>query len=221
MADFIRARSNQQKEQRMAEIKHACDALYARMPYHEITLAAIAEELGWSRAALYKYVTTKEEIFLEICADKRDAYNESLLAAYPAGSSYSPAVLAEVWTEQLNSHRSFLRYCDLLFSIIETNVTVERLADFKRGYYKGQDALVARFSENLGIAPDRAESLLNAVYYHAVGIAGWCAENPLVKEALEVAGYKDRQVDFRDEMRDFITMCIGYYGRSESGAVRA
>ncbi len=216
MADFKRARSEEQKEQRMAEIKRATDELFATHPYHEITLAAIAERLGWSRAALYKYVTTKEDIFLEICADKQASYNAALLTAYPAGSTYSPAVLTEVWSEQLVSHRDYFRYCDLLFTIIETNCTVERLAAFKTGYYAGQDALVERFSANLGIAPERAAQLLNAVYYHAVGINGWCQENPLVRQALELAGIDRRTVDFREEMRDFIAMCLGYYGRAKS-----
>ena len=211
MADFIRARSDEQKEQRMAEIKAATDELFRAHPYHEITLAAIAEKLGWSRAALYKYVTTKEEIFLEICADKQHAYTEDLLAAYPAGSAYSRPVLAEVWCEQLASHRAYLSYCDLLFTIIETNVTAERLAAFKQRYYEDKDALVARFSENLDADTARTSRMLDAVYYHAVGINGWCAENPLVDEALTLAGLEARKPDFRGELREFIEMCLGFY----------
>lgn len=211
MAEFIRARSDEQKEQRMAEIKQATIALFNEHPYHEITLAAIAERLGWSRAALYKYVTTKEDIFLEICADKQEAYRRDLLASYPEGSSYSPAVLTEVWAEQLASHRDYLRYCDLLMTIIETNCTVERLAAFKKRFYAGQDQLIDRFSHNLGADPKRTDQLLNAVYYHALGINGWCEENPLVIEAVKLAGITRRTVDFKDEMRDFISMCLAYY----------
>ena len=81
--DFIRARSSEQKSQRMADIKRATAQLYRDFPYHEITLTTIAERLGWSRASLYKYVTTKEEIFLELSADARNAYFEDLLSAFP------------------------------------------------------------------------------------------------------------------------------------------
>ena len=218
MSEFIRARSDKQKEQRMTEIKQATDTLFAARPYHEITLAAIAEQLGWSRAALYKYVTTKEDIFLEICADKQDAYTADLLAAYPAGSTYSPAVLAEVWTEQLVSHRDYFRYCDLLFTIIETNCTVERLAAFKTRYYAGQDALVERFARTLSADAACIGRLLNAVYYHAVGITGWCQENTLVMQAIDLAGLERRTVDFRDEMRDFIGMCLTHYAGASAAS---
>lgn len=211
MADFVRARSEEQKEQRMTAIKEVTAALFAERPYHEITLATIAERLGWSRGALYKYVSTKEEIFLELCADGNAAYVNGLLTAYPAGSTYGLEVLAEVWLEQICSNRSYFTYGSMLASVIETNVTVERLASFKARYYANQDRLIKRFSENLGIGADRANQLLTAVYYHTVGIDGWCQHNPLVVEAVELAGIQRRVPDFRTEMRDFIRMCLGYY----------
>lgn len=213
MPDFIRARSSAQKEQRMAEIKRAADELFHEKSYHEITLKGISERLGWSHAALYKYVGTKEDIFLELCADARGEYVSSLLAAYPSGCSYSHEVLAQVWTEQLNSHRDYLAYSDLLFTIIETNVSAERLAEFKRGYFEEIDLLSKRFHENLGIEPDRAGQLFNSVLFHAVSINGWCAENPLVAEAMEIAGLEQRVPDFKEEMRDFIEMCLAHYCR--------
>ena len=213
MPDFIRARSSAQKEQRMAEIKQAADELFHEKSYHEITLKGISERLGWSHAALYKYVSTKEDIFLELCADARGEYVSSLLAAYPSGCSYSHEVLAQVWTEQLNSHRDYLAYSDLLFTIIETNVSAERLAEFKRGYFEEIDLLSKRFHENLGIEPDRAGQLFNSVLFHAVSINGWCAENPLVAEAMEIAGLEQRVPDFKEEMRDFIEMCLAHYCR--------
>ena len=215
MAEFIRARSSAQKEQRMQEIKHAANDLFHERRYHEITLKAIAEKLGWSHAALYKYVTTKEDIFLELCADARADYVASLLAAYPTGGSYSPDVLAEVWTEQLNSHRDYLAYSDLLFSIIETNVSPERLAVFKRAYFSDMDRLIQRFAENGVIDAANADRLFNAVLFHAVSLNGWCSENELVAQAMEIAGLENRTPDFKREMRDFIGMCLHYYAPEE------
>lgn len=199
----------------MREIKSAANDLFHERRYHEITLKAIAERLGWSHAALYKYVTTKEDIFLELCADARADYVASLLAAYPTGCSYSPDVLAEVWTEQLNSHRDYLAYSDLLFSIIETNVSPERLAVFKRAYFSDMDRLIQRFAENGVIDAANADRLFNAVLFHAVSLNGWCSENELVAQAMEIAGLENRTPDFKREMRDFIGMCLHYYAPEE------
>lgn len=83
-------------------------------PYGKITLTTIAEKLGWSRANLYKYVTTKEEIFLEISSDKMAAYYSSLLSAFPEGNNFSAPVIAEVWSGILNAHQDYLRYVSYL-----------------------------------------------------------------------------------------------------------
>ena len=136
MRNYIRARSDDQKEERLNQIKEATDSLFTEMPYTEITLTTIAEKLGWSRANLYKYVTTKEEIFLEISAQKMKTYFNALLSAFPEGNKYSPEVIAEVWAGTLNAHQDYLRYVSYLNPIIETNVTVERLATFKKKYYE-------------------------------------------------------------------------------------
>ena len=213
MADFIRARSAEQKEQRLSEIKGAVRRQFAERPYHEITLTTIADELGWSRANLYKYVSTKEEVFLLLAADECRAYFDALLAALPEGCGLSPATISEVWAGIANAHQEYFRLGDLLSTIIETNVGVERLAEFKRSYYDCVATMRERLPQIVNIAPERVEPLLLAIYYHAVGLVSSCWKNPLVAEALEVIGVERPAIDFRIEMSDFIGMCLTHYAR--------
>ena len=105
MADYIRARSNEHKEERLSQIKEATAELFSALPYSEITLTTIAEKLGWSRANLYKYVTTKEEIFLEICTEKMSAYYGALHSAFPEGNNFTTEVIAEVWAGIVNANQ--------------------------------------------------------------------------------------------------------------------
>lgn len=208
MSEFIRARNAQQKQIRMAEIKAAADGLFARHPYHEITLTTIAEQLSWSRANLYKYVTTKEEIFLELCGEKQCAYFRALeqaVAALPCPDGQS---LAPVWAEVLCAHRDHLRYSGILMTIIETNVSVERLAAFKLDYYAAVEPLQQRLADALRISPGQAAHLLLTVHYHAIGMNGVCAANPLVQQALASIGREPYTVDFRAEMEHFLRLCL-------------
>ena len=213
MAEFIRARSPEQKGQRLDEIKGAVRRQFAERPYHEITLTTIAEELGWSRANLYKYVTTKEEIFLLLTADECDAYFEALLAALPEGRELSPAEAADAWAKVADAHQEYFRLGDLLTTIVETNVTVERLMDFKRGYYAHVDEMREHLPQVIGIEPEHVEPLLLAVYYHATGLVSSCWNNPLIAEALRRLEIERPETDFRAEMRDFIAMCLERYAR--------
>ena len=65
MSDYQRARSPQQKAERMTAIMDAAESLFRDLPYHEINMGMIAKELGWSRSNLYKYAATQEEVFLK------------------------------------------------------------------------------------------------------------------------------------------------------------
>lgn len=213
MAEFIRARSPEQKEQRLDEIKGAVRRQFAERPYHEITLTTIAEELGWSRANLYKYVTTKEEVFLLITADECDAYFAALLAALPEGTELSPADAADAWAGVADAHQEYFRLGDLLTTIVETNVTVERLMGFKRGYYDHVAEMREHLPQVIGVSPEHVEPLLLAVYYHATGLVSSCWSNPLIAEALRRLEIERPEMDFRAEMRDFIAMCLERYTR--------
>lgn len=211
MADFKRARSCKQKEQRMTEIKAAAETLFAEKPYQEITLTSVAEQLEWSRANLYKYVTTKEEIFLAIAADKRDAYTAALLAALPVGCGFSNDTVADVWAGLANAHRDFFHYSGMLITVIETNVSLEKLTEFKRGYYQGLEKTRAQLSQVLNVKPEFIEELTNTVYYHGVGLTGPCTNNPLIVKAVASLGIERQPVDFQTAMRDFITMALPWY----------
>ena len=211
MADYIRARSDEQKAERLAQVKAALDHQFATRPFHEITLTTLADELGWSRTNLYKYVATKEEVFLAVFADKRDGYMDALMAALPAGCGFDNATIASVWSGIAAAHRDFFRYGDLLYSVIETNVSYEKLREFKRRYYEILEPFSDQMAGVLGIAPDHVERFANTVYHHCVGLAGSCLNNPMVLRALDELGVDAAPIDFQAETRDFIAMLLSWY----------
>ena len=195
-AVFIRARSDEHKEERLSQIKEATAELFATCPYSEITLTTIAEKLGWSRANLYKYVTTKEEIFLEISAEKMAAYYNSLLSAFPDGNSFTPDVITEVWAGIVNANQDYMRYVSYLNPVIETNVTVERLAVFKKKYYDLAYAFRDRLAQMLGTTQDTAYKIQLDVLFYASSNAVCCYKNPLVQEALKQINITPPPMDF-------------------------
>lgn len=206
MADFMRARSSSQKEERMTEIKKAADAQFAEKPYHMITLTTIAEQLSWSRANLYKYVTTKEEIFLELTREKWDTYFTALRSAFPPGCGYSPEVASEVWAGILNADNGHLKYSAILPSIIETNVAIEKLAAFKKFFHQQTDAFTELLHLNFGFSQEKAYEIFMTIHYQAVGLYGYCNAGPLVEKALRMAEVNLIIPDFRERMKEFIHM---------------
>lgn len=211
MAEFIRARSDEQKAQRLAQIKLAAERQFATHSYHEITLTTIAEELSWSRANLYKYVSTKEEIFLAITMDKRDSYMNGLAQAFGSDQTLSTREIAHIWATLAKTHQDFFKYNSMLLNIIETNVSVEKLMTFKETYYEKQDELTAKLCPVFGIDAAQMDRLSLGVMYHAEGLACSCLGNPLIKEALKRIGRKPKAVDFQAEMEEFIYVYLEGY----------
>ena len=208
MADYKRARSDEQKEERMSQIKKAADELFKSMPYTEITLSTIAEKLDWSRANLYKYVTTKEEIYLELTQDRMCEYLNSLITVFPEGCKFSPETVAEIWTAQVASHEDYFRYVSFLLTIIERNVTVERLTVFKKTYYDLAFVLQKRLSFSLGITEEQADNLFLAIMNYGASYFTNCLANPLIIQALKTLKIKPKEINLARDVKDFILMNI-------------
>ena len=173
-ADFIRARSDEHKEERLCQIKEATAELFRTAPYAEITLTTIAEKLGWSRANLYKYVTTKEEIFLEIASEKMAAYYGALIDAFKKASGRPASELSKIWADVLDANQDYMRYVSYLNPVIETNVTVDRLASFKKKYYDFADDFCALLSGALNCSQEAAYKIQLDVLFYASSNAVCC-----------------------------------------------
>lgn len=205
--DYIRARSPEQKHERMAAIMEAADALFQERPYHLINMGAIAERLGWSRSNLYKYAATQEEVFLALHSAKNRAWLEEL-ADELAGAPLSDAEFARTWAEVTERHSGFLRYQEIIIPIIESNVTLERLTGFKRDFAEMLPPVTSILARQCGIGEPAAQDLYLRLLYQAPGL--WnhyhCAD--LTREAMRAAGLSDAEGDFTQAYSAFVEMCI-------------
>ena len=207
MADYIRARSPEQKHERMEAIMRAADALFQEHPYHQITMGTIAEALGWSRSNLYKYAATQEEIFLALHSQKNRAWLESLenaLHDVPVPIDE----FAAIWAEKTEEHAGFLRYQEILISIIESNVTLERLTEFKRDFASMIEPILGILSRQCAIGHDVATDLYLRLLFQAPALYNHfnCAE--LTREAMRAAGLPQTKGTFAQSYADFVAMCL-------------
>ena len=209
MAEFIRARSPEHKQERMDAIMAAADELFRDMPYHGITMGLIAERLGWSRAGLYKYAATQEEIFLALHARENRAWLEDLTTAL-ASAPMDDAEFARIWARVTNEHATFLRYQDILFEVIESNVTLERLTEFKRDFAGMVGPIRELLARQCAIGEDAASDLYLRLLFQAPKL--WAHYNcpELTREAMLRAGLPPVTGTFEDAYADFVGMCLAY-----------
>jgi len=128
-----RARSEEQKEQRIAEIIDATARLYETHSFEEITFVLIAKEAQFTRSNLYKYFNSKEEILLEFIKQDIVIYRKDLVATLKAGNIRSVKEFAEVWVALQEKYERLLKLLSILHNALEKNVSIETLTEFKRG----------------------------------------------------------------------------------------
>lgn len=207
MSDYIRARSPEQKQERMEAIMAAADKLFQKQPYHQITMGTIAQELGWSRSNLYKYAATQEEIFLALHSAKNRAWLEDIERTLE-GAPLPASEFARGWAEATERHADFLRYQEIVISIIESNVTLERLTQFKRDFADMLAPVVSLLARQCGIDEAAATDLYLTLLYQAPGLYNHfnCAD--LTREAMKAAGMPPVEGTFVESYAKFVEMCI-------------
>ena len=207
MSDYIRARSPEQKKERMDAIMEAADELFQEHPYHQITMGTIAEKLGWSRSNLYKYAATQEEIFLALHSAKNRAWLEDLANALEGAPLPAPE-FARTWAEVTDRNAGFLRYQEIVISIIESNVTLERLTQFKREFADMLKPIAGLLARQCNTSEEKATDLYLQLLFQAPGLYNHyhCAD--LTREAMEAAGLPPVKGTFADAYARFVQMSV-------------
>lgn len=207
MSDYLRARSPEQKAERMDAIMDAAEALFAELPYHEINMGLIAKELGWSRSNLYKYAATQEEVFLALHNRANQAFLDDAVTTL-ADAPMNNAAFAQGWAQAADRHPEFLRYQDILIAIIESNASLERLVEFKRAFMAMTTPISAILQRQVSCDKSAAYELYLQLIYQAPGLYNHfhCAEKAI--EAMKLAGIPRATGTFEEAYADFTKMCL-------------
>lgn len=205
--DYQRARSPEQKAERMTAIMDAAEALSRQLPYHEINMGLIAKELGWSRSNLYKYASTQEDVFLSLHSRAMARFIDEAVEAL-AGAPLEHARFARLWAQVMARQTDLLRYQDILISIIESNASLERLVEFKRAFAQMIAPLELLLQEQTGLDETAAHDLYLRLIYQAPGLYNHyhCAEK--TAEAMRLAGLPPITGSFEDAYASFVEMCL-------------
>lgn len=204
-----RAVSPKQKEQRYLEIMDVTDELFKKHTYHEITLTKIAEELRWSRGNLYKYVDTKEEIFLSLYLRKQQKWIDDFDKQLSDNFIISNELFAKTMALVFSKNMDFLQYHSIMTIILETNVLVEKLADFKKQSYQDRKVIFQYLAKQRQFKDDsQLIQFFLTILYHGCGLYAMVECSDLYIKAMELAKLPIQKVDFVSEFEKFILMYL-------------
>lgn len=124
MAQWERARSDEQKQERIEEIFSVARKLLLAQPFDSIRLATIAKELSFTRANLYKYFQSKEEIYMSLLAQEIEIFAQSLKGKVDEKQPEQTAdAFIDFWTTHLSQHQAMLMLLSVAGHILEKNIS--------------------------------------------------------------------------------------------------
>ena len=130
--NWQRARTDDKKNERKEAIYKAALSLFNDKGYEGVSFNAIAVEAGFTKSNMYRYFSSKEDIFLNIF--------KSLFENWAADCTQKLQTLkqnpevkkfAETWVASHIPHPQFLDLTTILFVSLEGNSSYEQLLEFK------------------------------------------------------------------------------------------
>lgn len=126
---------------RKDEIMNACEKLYQKKNFKEITLQDISRETSFTRTSIYNYFETKEEIFLELFEREYNMWTWDIEKLTEKTGEISREELAQEIAVSLQKRKLLLKLLSVNLYDLEGNSRMERLVKFKTAYGRSREVL--------------------------------------------------------------------------------
>jgi len=131
--EWQRARTDEKKSARRDAIYSAALTLFKRKGYENVSLNGIAAEAGFTKSNLYRYFSSREEIFLNIFSDLFEKWvDDCLRRLRKLEQDASITRFASTWIRSMKAHSQYLDLTPLMHISLERNSSMEQLIVFKR-----------------------------------------------------------------------------------------
>ena len=179
--------------ERREEIINACEKLYQKLSFKEITLKEIGKETSFSRPTIYNYFETKEEIFLALYEREYIRWNEELKEVLNENSKLNTEELAKKISISLSNRPQLLKLLAMNNYDMEANSREELLVSFKLAFgesIKNLKLVLKKFCKNM--TESKIESFIYIFFPFLFGIYPYTNVTKKQKNAMEKA-----KIDFK------------------------
>ena len=107
-------------------------------------------------------------------------------------------------SQSIYKHLDFIKYHQILNAIIETNVTIEKLAEFKIKTFEQTKDFFHILKINLDMSREDAFDFYLTVLYHCVYLYDRVAYQKNYIEAMKIAKLEIKNIDFIGSLSHFI-----------------
>jgi AcrR family transcriptional regulator len=133
---YLRARSPQQKEERRRHLLDTAKSLLLEIPdLHALGINELARKAEMTKSNVYRYFESSEAVLLEVLVEEFMAWHGQLVAALGRGGRRKGTIehIARAFSSSWVARPLLCRLTSIFPSILERNVSAERIVQFKHG----------------------------------------------------------------------------------------
>ena len=179
------------QQNRRNEIVSALEKIYKKKGFKYITIKDIAKETTFTRASIYNYYETKEEIFLELYTKEYIKWTSDLNFLLNSRQKLTKEYFVEYIANSLKKREQLLKLMSMNNYDMEANSRIEFLIEFKKVFINCINIfskLLVKLNKkyNNQIANKIAYSFFPFIY----GLYPYSHITPKQKKAMNIAGHK-------------------------------
>ncbi|WP_323122650.1 TetR/AcrR family transcriptional regulator [Burkholderia alba] len=179
---FQRARSQEAKQLRVAEILQTASTLGTERGVGNVSLTDIADAVGMHKSALLRYFETREQIFLILTASAWSEWAEDVTARLGRLRAPSPASVANALARSLRARPFF---CDLVAHAalsLERNVSLDAVRTFKSAALDATYTIAAQLRDGVSITQQQAVDVVATATGMAAALWQIATPSPEVRQ---------------------------------------
>ncbi|NJM08791.1 TetR family transcriptional regulator [Candidatus Gracilibacteria bacterium] len=197
-----RAMRDEQKQARREAILATAWHMFEAGNYRDVTMAAVATQVGLAKGTLYLYFDTKEELFLALTEAQLRSWFAAIYTQLAALGPVPTAEVAAILARSLVERPGLTRLLALLHGVLEHNVTLVSTLAFKRMLLAGLTTVGAQIERCLpAFAPATGSQALLRIHASLIGLRHLTDPAPVAQEALSAADLAALQIDFATELQ--------------------
>lgn len=208
--NWQRARTDDKKNERRDSIHIAAYNLFKKLGYEQVSFNNIAKQAGFTKSNMYRYFSSKEDIFLSIFSQLFNAwFDEFHCSLAKIESNAEPEQFANAWVSACQNHHSFLDLTPILFVSLEGNSSYEKLVDFKKlskGLLYQLSLQITRIYPD--IQDENAFKLLTMSYAAMSNYWAGSTKNDTLSRVYQLEELQDMQPQFEYELTTAIVITI-------------
>ncbi|MEM7182842.1 MAG: TetR family transcriptional regulator [Spirochaetota bacterium] len=197
-----RARTEDKKIERKEAICNAAFQLFKEDGYDKVSFNAIAAEAGFTKSNMYRYFTSKEEIFLNVFTELfEDWTTDCNKRLGKLAESADMQDFAKTWVDCQLAHPKFLDLAPILFLSLERNSSYEQLVIFKT---KSKELLYSIAVEIVRVYPkleiEQAFQFLNLSFAATCNYQAGSRQNEALKKVYRQEIFQELKPDFERDL---------------------